>query len=380
MNQRPRSGRPIVIAGGGTGGHAVPALAVAQALVRRGHDRADIRFVGSRRGLEATLVPEAGFAISLLPGRGIPRRPSLTGLAAAAALAAACVMALWLLGRHRPAVVLSVGGYASLPCAFAAVVLRVPLVLTDQNAVAGASNRLVGRFAAAAAVAFPGTDLPRAVLTGTPVRDEVVAVDRSPEGRAKARAVLDLPEDVRVVAVTGGSLGARTINRAAVGLARRWSERPGIALHHVVGRRDWADVAADAPPSAEGGLLYRAVEYEDRMPTVLAAADVMVCRAGGSTVAELTAVGVASILVPLPHAPGDHQSANAAALARAGAAVVVSDDQFDTARLADLLGQLLDTPGRLQEMEEAARSLGRPGAADLVAELVESTGASGGRR
>ena len=188
MSRAEHTGGLVVIAGGGTAGHVLPAIAVARSLLGRGHDRDDILFVGSRRGLEARLVPEAGFPILLLPGRGLVRRLSPANVAAAGGLMVAVVRAMWLMARRRPSVVLAVGGYASVSSAVAAVVLRVPLVLAESNGVAGAANRLVGRWARAAAVAFPGTGLPREVLTGNPVRPEILAADRSPAGRDRARA------------------------------------------------------------------------------------------------------------------------------------------------------------------------------------------------
>lgn len=368
-----RRDRPFaVVAGGGTAGHAVPALAVARALVERGHPPSAIRFVGSARGLEARLVPQAGFPITLLPGRGIPRRVSLTVLTAAAGLVLASFQALVLLARWRPAVVLAVGGYASLPCALAAVVLRVPLVLQEQNSVPGSSNRLVGRFARAAAVAFPGTDLPRAVVTGRPVAPEMEAVDRSVTGRRRARRDLGVSEDRRLVGVTGGSLGAARINGATVDLVRRWSDRKDRSVYHVIGSRDYP--TRPRPEAGElecGELEYHPVEYEARMATLLGAADVMVGRAGG-WVAELAAAGVPSVLVPLPGAPGDHQTANGRALEQAGAALVLTDTECSGARLEEVLDAILADEEGLARMGVAARGVGRPGAAGRVADLVEA--------
>ncbi|MGH9179971.1 MAG: UDP-N-acetylglucosamine--N-acetylmuramyl-(pentapeptide) pyrophosphoryl-undecaprenol N-acetylglucosamine transferase, partial [Acidimicrobiales bacterium] len=202
-----------VVAGGGTAGHVLPALAVARALVDRGHEPGTLHFVGSQRGLEARLVPEAGLPLTLLPGRGIARRLTLDNVGAAAGLARGVGQALLLMRRLRPSVVLSVGGYASVPCAVAAAALRVPLVLHEQNAVPGLANRLMGRFARSSAVAFEATPLPRAVVTGNPVRPEVAAVDRARDG-ARARVALGLPADRSVLAIFGGSLGALRLNRA----------------------------------------------------------------------------------------------------------------------------------------------------------------------
>jgi len=361
-----------MVAGGGTAGHVLPALAIGHALVAAGHPQSSIHFVGSRRGIEARLVPDAGFEVTLLPGRGVVRHLDRENLGAVAGLVRALAMALGLVARRRPAVVVSVGGYAGLPCALAAVALRVPLVVAESNAVPGGANRLVGRLARASAVAFEGTALPRAVVTGNPVSPEMAAVDRSPEGRAAARARLGLLEERMVVAVFGGSLGALRINQATLGLARAWADRRDLAIYHVVGRRDWPEVARDLPRAPGGGLVYQGVEYEEHMDQVLAAADVVVCRAGATSVAELAVAGVPSVLVPLPGAPGDHQTANARAMVDAGGAVLLVDQQCTPTGLAEVLGSLLAQPGRLATMGRAAARRGRPDAASRVIELIES--------
>ncbi len=374
-----------VIAGGGTAGHTVPAIAIGQALVARGHGADSVHFVGSRRGVEAQMVPAAGFSITLLPGRGIRRSLSPANVASLLGLSAAAVGALWVVARRRPRVVVSVGGYAGLPAALAAVVWRRPLVLAESNAVPGAANRVVARFATSAAVAFEGTDLARSVVTGNPVRPEILSVERSAGARAEARRTLGLPEDRAVVAVFGGSLGSRRVNTAVRGLVERWAARSDVAVRHAVGRRDWSAYAAEdaedaevaeAEAEAEAGeahrLVYQAVEYEDRMDLVYASADVVVCRAGGSSCAELTVMGLPALLVPLPGAPGDHQTANARALALGGAAVVIPDAELDGDRLAVELDALLTRPQALQAMAERSAALGRPDAADGVAALVEA--------
>jgi undecaprenyldiphospho-muramoylpentapeptide beta-N-acetylglucosaminyltransferase len=361
-----------IIAGGGTGGHVVPAIAIAQALVQRGHPPGSIHFIGSRRGIEQRLVPAAGFTVTLLPGRGIARRFTLDNVGAVAGLLTAVARAVLLVGRLRPALVIAVGGYASVAATVAAVVWRIPLVVAEQNAVPGLANRLASRFAAASAVSFAGTPLRRAVLTGNPVRPQILAVDRSPAGRLAARLALGLPEEGLVVAAAGGSLGARRINEAVVGVARAWCARPGVAIRHVVGERDFDAFARSVPPACPGGLVYQAVRFEDRMDLLLAAADVAVQRAGASTVSELTVAGVPAILIPLPGAPGDHQSVNARRLAAAGAAVVIRDDELDTTRLAAELDRLLGDEEARAAMADAARSLARPDAAATVASLAEA--------
>lgn len=369
-----------VIAGGGTAGHVAPALAIGRALVARGHPAETLHFVGSKRGIDGRLVGAAGFPLTLLPGRGLARRLTLDNLGSLAGFAVALVRALVLLARLRPSVVVSMGGYASAPCALAAALYRIPLVLSEQNAVPTATHRLVGRFAAASAVPFEGTPLPRPVVTGNPVREEILRVDASPAGRRAAREALGLPLDVVVVAAVGGSLGARTVNTAVCGLVAGW-DGLALAVRHAIGSRDWAWLEASPPTPSESVVAYQPVEYEDRMPEVLAAADLIVARSGGATVSELAVVGRASILVPLPIAPYDHQAANARQLVEAGAAVMLRDHEATGPRLvAELQRLLADGPERLSAMGEAARRVGRPDAADAVAALVESTARGPGRR
>ncbi|WP_419917569.1 undecaprenyldiphospho-muramoylpentapeptide beta-N-acetylglucosaminyltransferase [Candidatus Poriferisocius sp.] len=363
----------VVIAGGGTAGHVHPGLAVARALVRRGCESESIRFVGSVRGVERDLVPAAGFELTMLPGRGIERRLSRLSwqnLSALWGLVRAGVRAGYLLGRLRPAVVLALGGYASLPCALAARLLWIPVVVAEQNAVPGVANRLSGRWARASAVSFPGTELPRPVLTGNPVRAEVQAVDRDRD-RDCARAALGVDRRRRLVVVVGGSLGAARINRAAFEAARFWADRDDLTLYHVVGRRDWQDLAPLRPDLAGALLDYRAVEFEENMPGVYAAADLLVGRAGATSVAELALVGLPSVLVPLPWAPGDHQTANAAGLVAAGGAVLVRDGEMDGRRMAAEVDRLLAAPELLASMGRAAAGLGHRDADNQVVDLLQ---------
>lgn len=367
----PDTGTWAVIAGGGTAGHVVPGLAVAGALVARGHRPETIHWVGGRRGSEGKLVAAAGFKATLLPGRGIERRLTPANLGALWGLGRAGVAAVALLRRRRPAVVLAMGGWASASCALAAAALRVPLVVAEQNAVPGASNRLMARFARASAVPFPGTPLPRAVVTGNPVRPEILAVDRSEAGRARARQALGLPEGRRVVAVFGGSLGALRLNQAVVDALAAWSQRSDLAVRHVVGERDWSLVNEQVPVLPGGGLLYQPVRYDEQRHLSVAAADLAVSRAGGNTVAELAAVGLPSVLVPLPGAPGDHQTANAHFLADAGGAVLVPDAELIAGRLLSEVDGLLADPSRLASMAKAASASARRDAADAVALLLE---------
>jgi UDP-N-acetylglucosamine:LPS N-acetylglucosamine transferase len=381
--------RYALVAGGGTAGHLQPALAIAEALVARGHDRGSIEFIGSERGQDAATLAGRGFAVTLLPGRGIVRsmapRDVVRNIRSACELCVAAVRAVRVVGLRRPRVVVAVGGYASVAGAVGAIVHRIPLVLVNVDAVPGAANRLLGRFARASAVGWAGNPLPHAVVTGTPVRPEIAEVGRGAAARDAARAELGLAADRSVVVVFGGSLGARQINRAVDGAAERWSDRSDLAVYHIVGRRDWAGYSGDPelpripPLGADGGRDETAgldlvrVAYEDRMATVYAAADLVVSRAGAMTVAELSVAGVPAVLVPLPGAPGDHQTANARVLERAGAAVVLPDADCTPVGLCGVVEALLADPGRLDAMGRAAAAVGRPDAADAGARVVEDS-------
>ncbi len=370
----------LVVAGGGTAGHVLPAIAVADTLRARGVDPSSISFVGSERGVERRLVPAAGYSLTMLSGRGLLRsiqpKAIVTNVRSALGLGSATLRTIVSFARMRPAVVLSVGGYASVPAAVAARITRVPLVLAESNAVAGKSVRAFARYAKATAVAFDGTGLPRAVLTGNPVRREIVELaTQGDSARVEARRELELDEAALVVTVFGGSLGARRINEAVLGACEVWADDGrALVVHHVVGERDltWA---AERRNTWQGEhpnaiLRYEQVAYEDAMPRWYVASDVVVCRSGATSVADLAVLGVPSILVPLPSAAEDHQSANARGAADGGAAVVVCDIEMTGDRLAMEIDALLDDPTKRHAMSAAQRRRARPNAGDAVADLV----------
>jgi len=352
-----------LVTGGGTGGHVYPAIAVAQELVRRGHPRESIHFVGAQRGLEATAVPEAGFTIDLLPGRGIRRSLHPTALRDNfGALFGACrafARAFRLVGRLQPRVVFGVGGFASLPCLIAARLRRVPAVVHEQNAAPGVANRIGVRLGARAAVSMAGTRLRRAIVTGNPIRPEIGAVARDP---AKPPLIV----------VFGGSLGARRLNDAALALAELWRNRDDVEVLLIAGRRDHDRCARRLREEAyEGRLPFQLVAYEEHMETVYARATLVVARAGAVTVAELAATGTPAVLVPLPGAPHDHQTRNAETLVCADAAVLVTDHELTGTRLAAVVDELMGDPKRVAAMSAGARTLARRDAAASVADLVE---------
>lgn len=407
MNRPHTVNRPhVVIAAGGTGGHILPAIEVANALLERGHDRDEIIFIGSSRGQDANLFKSEGFAFTLLPGRGISRNLSVKSivinLGALYGLFVAVLRTSVMFVRRRPSVVVAVGGYASFSSALAAVLFRVPLILVNTDAVPGLVNAIFSRFASASAVAFPGTQLAHARVTGTPISRRIAELDRSPQGQKQARELLGIPSDRRTIVAFGGSLGARRINDAIVGLAAHWKGRDDISIYQVTGRRDYDEILKqktqanasdisrletvladrDGPErdsldrdsldrDTNRGLIWHLAVYEDRMPTVYAAADLVVCRSGAMTVAELAIAGVPAVLVPLPNAPRDHQRENAKALVEAGAAVLVSDDQCSADTLAKVIEPILNDEHALESMGRAAKLLGHVDAAFLVAEMVD---------
>lgn len=362
----------VLISGGGTGGHVFPALALADELVARGYERDRVRFVGAARGLEATAVPAAGYAIDLLPGRGLERSASPAALRrnlrTTYDTAVAFRRAAALVGRLRPRIVVGVGGYASLPALVAARARRIPAVVHESDAHPGLANRIAVRLGARPAVTMPGTPLRGAVVTGNPIRPAIATVVRAPVAPP-------------LVAVIGGSLGARSLNEAVLGLYDRWRDRTDLTIHHVTGTRDYQGCSTKLAAQRAAGdrLSYRLVPFEEHMEVVYREATVVVSRAGGMT-AELTAVGMPSVLVPLPGAPGDHQTANADALVAAGAAVKIPDAELSPVRLAAELDALVGDRARLAAMGSAARTLGRPDATARFADLVESIIVAGSSR
>ncbi|HCB34822.1 MAG TPA: hypothetical protein DEP69_06710 [Acidimicrobiaceae bacterium] len=394
-----RSG--VFVAGGGTAGHLVPGIAVAEALASSGVPRDQIHFVGSARGIDSRMVPAAGFTLTALPGRGLERRRlSRQNAAAVRQLLVGIWRGIRLVRAERPAVVLSLGGYAALPASVGAVLWRVPLVLAEQNAAASAANRLLSRFARAAAVPVAGTGLRREVVTGNPVRRQVLDAARRRAGAAGSGAA----EPGKVVVVFGGSLGSLRINTAvwdALALLAARGSPPasaadalaGVAgplhLHHVVGERDW-EARPEPARHARGSrgtqltpsLTYRAVAYDDDLPRAMAAADLVVCRAGGSTVAELSVLRTPAVLVPLPGAPGDHQTRNAEALAAEADARIVPDAELTGERLLAEIATALGEdradgnppPAAGTASTGTAPTFGSVRAAELVAQLVAEHG------
>jgi UDP-N-acetylglucosamine:LPS N-acetylglucosamine transferase len=275
----------------------------------------------------------------------------------------AAVLYLW----WRPSAVVAVGGYAAFPAGMAAVVTRRPLIVVELDAEAGAVNRVLTRFAATVCRAL-GPAKSNERVTGAPLRETVVRLDRTPGAQAAARESLGIPEGRTVLVVMTGSLGATSVNNAVAQLVGTWSSRSDLAIVHVTGRRDFD--AMPAPREHEDGLWYRTIPFSDDMPRLWQVADVALCRAGAATTAELSLLQIPSVLVPLPGAPGDHQTKNARALELAGGAVVLADADVSPASLATVLEPLVRDPARRGIMAAALAPLGKPHATQAIIDAV----------
>jgi undecaprenyldiphospho-muramoylpentapeptide beta-N-acetylglucosaminyltransferase len=357
-----------VVTGGGTSGHVLPALAIADALVANGHRPDEIVYIGAKRGVETRLLPATPYPHHFLDVVGLQRRFTWGNVTFPFKLLKSIVAARSLLRALRPAVVISVGGYASFPATFAARLGRVPIVVVSYDRIPGLANRVSAKFATACAVAFEGSNLRRARYTGAPVRRDLVLLDRA-AARSSARDALGLPMDRFVVAVFSGSLGSQVINAAVVDMVEFLSDRGDIAVRHVVGDRYLAFAAADRP--RDQGIMYNVIGYEDRMVQVYAAADLMITRAGASTIAELATAGMPAIIVPWAASADDHQSDNARILGSVGAAVVLPESELSAQRLAGLITGFISHPASLGEIASAAFSAGDAHRSGRLTALIE---------
>jgi len=365
----------VLLTGGGTAGHVLPAIATAQALLRI-DPSLRVVFAGRSNSIEERLVAAAGFEFEPVRAVALPRRAALQLLRVPGRLLAAVRQARALLRTHRVRVVVSFGGYVGLPLALAARG-RVPLLLHEQNARPGVANRRTARSARHVAVSFPSSaerfPAPeRCRFIGNPVQEHLRGLDRTAR-RDAAGQRLGLDPQRSTLLVFGGSQGARSINRAVAGAAEAW-QGMGLQLLQLTGPRGmdealeawrWAGVDPEAQDSP-----VRLVAYLEDMSDAYAAADLVVCRAGATSIAELSVLGLPSILVPYPHATADHQRHNASALVASGAAVAIDDDELDAATLTAVVRQLLADPIRRASMGRAARAWARPDAAEGMAALI----------
>ncbi len=360
---RPRS---VLLAGGGTAGHVSPLLSLADCLRRRDPEVV-VTALGTAEGLESRLVPERGYPLLEVPRVPLPRRPSSDLLRLPARLWSAVGAADRALASSGAEVVVGFGGYVSTPAYLAARRRRIPVVVHEQNARPGLANRVGARFAAAVAVTFPGTPLRGAQVTGMPLRREISTLDRG-AARAEARRHLGLA-DAPTVLVTGGSLGAQRLNDAFAGAAQELSAA-GVQVLHLTG------AGKDVDPGSPGGAPYVVLPYCDRMDLAYAAADLVVARAGASTVCELTAVGLPAVYVPLPIGNGE-QRLNVRTVVEAGGGLVVEDPAVTVHWVRDTVPPLVLDVDRLAAMSAAAASVGERDGDELLADLVDAAARTG---
>src|SRR5712692_2387677 len=350
----------FVIAGGGTGGHVMPGLAVAKELRKRGHTAI---FVGTSRGMEARLAPAAGFPLRLLKVGALKRVSWMRRLRTLVELPGSFVQAARILEETRPRAVFSMGGYSSGPVTLMAMMKEIPVVILEPNAMPGFAHRLIGPFVSRALLGFEqaGRFFPygRWEVTGIPIREEFFCIP--PKEHREPFTVL----------ITGGSQGSHRLNTAAIESLPFWAREGWIdrvQFFHQTGQNEYNEICFGY---RKAGARAEVAPFLEDMPGAYACADVVVCRSGASTVAELSAAGKASLLVPFPFAADQHQLRNAEAMESAGAARVVKDAELTGERFFEELRGMLDRPDGLAQMERVARQLARPGAAERAAEVLE---------
>ncbi len=351
----------MVIAGGGTGGHLYPGVAVARELLVRQPD-AQVTFAGTARGLEATLVPKEGFELDVIRSAGLKGR-SIAAVTRGLALMPVSFADAWaLLSRRRPNIVIGLGGYSSGPVVMVAALRGIPTMLLEQNSVPGLTNRRLARVVRAAALTYDDVNNyfgRKAFVTGNPVRPEFFT--------QIINAKLSIPHELRVL-VLGGSQGSHALNVACVAAAPELVRRhPGLEVVHQTGQRELAAVREGYERAGVGA---RTESFLDGVAGEIAAADLLICRAGATTLAELAAVGRPAVLVPLPTAADDHQRKNAEVLVNAGAAVMLLEKDLSADSLARVAAELLGDADRRARMSEAMKTLARPDAAARIVDRV----------
>ena len=354
----------IVVAGGGTAGHVFPAIAVMQGLVDAGVDPAQLKYVGAQRGIETELVPESGFSGTFFSVSGIGRKFSLQTPTFIARQIAAAIRSILLFRRWKVGVVVSVGGYASLPPVLAAIVLRRPIVVISYDRTPGRASRLAARWASSSAVAFEGSPLPNAVVVGAPLRRSILEVDRQQDS-VEARRRLGVPEGRDLIVVMGGSLGSGVLNDAVASFLEVNSARNDLAVIHISGKQR---VAGPSERNGDDSIWYRRSEFVRAAEELYAAADLFVGRGGASTVHEVAATGTPAILVPWSGASDDHQLANVRWLSDSFGAVLVGDN--DPNEVVEAITTLLEDVEKRDALSARAREIGAIHHGGLISKLV----------
>lgn len=361
----------IIVSGGGTGGHIYPALTLIRTLQQK-VDKLEVLYVGTHAGLEADIIPKEGIPFATVDLQGFKRSLSPENLLRAARAIKGVGKAMGIVRKFQPDVVVGTGGYVCGPVLMAASLLRIPSLIQEQNVIPGITNKILSKFVNKIATgyqeangAFPAD---KVVFTGNPIRQEVMAQRQEADYEA-----FDLHPDTTTILVSGGSRGARTINRAMVEVLKHYAGRRDVQILHATGKGEYEDIISRI--SAAGLDLQQADNikvkpYLYNMPQAMAIADLAIFRAGATGLAELTAKGIPAILVPYPYAAENHQEHNARAVEKAGAARVILNKDLTAQGLIQAIDELIGKPEKLQAMAEASGKLGRPEAANTISELI----------
>jgi len=359
----------VVFTGGGTGGHVYPALTVLKAL-RRKHPALEFTFVGTSKGFEARVVPPSGIPIRFIRARGLARRPDRAARAVIE-MGIGWLQSFLFLRKYRPRLIVGSGGYVSAPVVFAGALLDIPSVILEQNVVPGKTSRFLSRWAARICAASPESTkyFPKGktIVTGNPVREEILT-----RTREEGRVALGLNGEKKCILVTGASQGARTLNEAVLAGLPRWKRHPWQILH-LTGEAHYNEVrerAENVMKEGDAALNYRPIPFLEDIANAYAVADLVVARGGATTLAEITARGIAALIVPYPFAAEGHQERNARWLEAEGAARILLDKDA-VAKLPAALEELLSSPGTLELMAANSRRLGYPRALDDIVTVLE---------
>ena len=363
-----------VIGGGGTSGHVLPAIAISETLVDSGILISDIYYMGAHRGIETRLIPPTGMGHKFFHVTGLQRSFSFsacqTNFLFIPRLLRARNQAIRLMRSLAPKVVVSVGGYASLPAVLAAKKLGIPIVVVSYDRRPGRSSSLSARFAEKTAAAFPDSPLPRAVMTGAPVRRVVRSVSRD-QDRVAARQRLGIAEKRFLIGVIGGSQGSGMLNEIIQRFVQRFADDDQLAVRHIVGPRFFDDFKNPITPTQIHGVQYQVIAYEDNMQDIYASVDLLIGRAGAGTIADVATTGTPSILIPWSGAADDHQTANAQWLSESAAAILLKED-VAAQSLIDKIEELRANPDQLLEIGRHAYLLGAKNRAGAIGELILS--------
>lgn len=361
----------IIVSGGGTGGHIYPALTLIRTLEKQ-VDSLEVLYVGTHAGLEADIIPKEGIPFETVDLQGFKRSLSPENLLRAARAIRGVGKAMSIVKKFQPDVVIGTGGYVCGPVLMAAGLLGIPSLIQEQNVIPGITNKILARFVDRIATGYQEASkhfpADKVVFTGNPIRAQVMAPRQ--EGDYEA---FNLLPGRKTILVSGGSRGARSINRAMVGVLKHYAGRRDVQILHATGKGEYEDIMSRiqaAGVDLEAACNLQVVPYLYNMPQAMSIADLAVFRAGATGLAELTAKGIPAILIPYPYAAENHQEHNARAVEKAGAARVVLNKDISPEILIETIDDLLEDKGTLRRMAAASRSLGRPQAADTIAEMI----------